>query len=151
MLNYLFLCSGLVQINAVSGIGLADHSKSAFLELKRKRVHHYLIFRIDEKKNEVLVEKTGGPAENYDDYAESLPRNDCQYAVYDFDFVTSENCRKSKIFFIAWAPEISQTRAKMLYATSKDRLKSELDGVHYDIQATDSTEMDLEVISKRAR
>ncbi|KAK4418392.1 Actin-depolymerizing factor [Sesamum alatum] len=96
-------------INAVSGIGVADHSKSAFLELKRKRTY-----------------------------------------LYDFDFVTSENCRKSKIFFIAWAPEISRIRAKMLYATSKDRFKRELDGVHYDIQATDSTEMDLEVIRERA-
>ncbi|KAL2238754.1 UNVERIFIED_CONTAM: Actin-depolymerizing factor [Sesamum indicum] len=71
MLNYLFLCSGLLQINAVSGIGVAEHSKSAFLELKRKRVQSHLIFKFDEKKNEVLVEKTGGPA---DDFAESLPQ-----------------------------------------------------------------------------
>ncbi|KAL0419766.1 UNVERIFIED_CONTAM: Actin-depolymerizing factor [Sesamum radiatum] len=69
------------EINVVSGIGVAEHSKSAFLELKRKRVHRYLIFKISEKKNEVLVKKTGGPAENYDDFAESLPRNDCQYAI----------------------------------------------------------------------
>ncbi|KAI3449768.1 hypothetical protein Pfo_006433 [Paulownia fortunei] len=137
-------------LNASSGMGVADHSKKAFLELKWKKVYRYVIFKIDEKKNEVLVEKTGGPAESYDDFAESLPENDCRYAVYDFDFVTSDNCRKSKIFFIAWAPAISQIRAKMLYATSKDRFKRELDGVHCDIQATEPTEMDLEVIRDRA-
>ncbi|KAA8545037.1 hypothetical protein F0562_019864 [Nyssa sinensis] len=49
------------------------------------------------------LEKTGGPAESYDDFAAYLPENDCQYAVYDFDFVTFENCQKSKIFFIACA------------------------------------------------
>ncbi|OMO62294.1 Actin-binding, cofilin/tropomyosin type [Corchorus olitorius] len=54
----------------------------------------------DEKKKEVVVEKTGGPAESYDDLTASLPDNDCRYAVYDFDFVTSENCQKTKIFFI---------------------------------------------------
>ncbi|PIN07283.1 Actin depolymerizing factor [Handroanthus impetiginosus] len=137
-------------LNASCGIVAADDSKNMFLELKRKRLYRYVIFKIDEKKNEVLVEKTGGPAETYNDFAESLPDNDCRYAVYDFDFVTSDNCQKSKMFFIAWAPAISQIRAKMLYATSKESFKRELDGVHYDIQATDPTEMDLEVIRYRA-
>jgi len=90
------------QPNASSGMGVADHSKNTFMELKQKKVHRYVIFKVDEKKREVVVEKTGGPAESYDDFAASLPENDCRYAVFDFDFVTSENCQKSKIFFIAW-------------------------------------------------
>lgn len=95
--------SGLIfQPNASSGMGVADHCKDTFLELQRKKVHRYVIFKIDEKKNEVVVEKTGGPAESYDDFTSSLPENDCRYAVYDFDYVTSENCQKSKIFFMAW-------------------------------------------------
>ncbi|XP_054794505.1 actin-depolymerizing factor-like [Prosopis cineraria] len=141
---------GLGRPNASSGMGVADHSKSSFMELKQKKVHRYVIFKIDEKRREVLVEKTGGPAETYDDFTASLPENDCRYAVYDFDFVTSENCRKSKIFFIAWSPSTARIRAKMLYATSKDRLRRELDGVHYEIQATDPSEMDLEVLRERA-
>ncbi|KAG5567427.1 hypothetical protein RHGRI_002840 [Rhododendron griersonianum] len=136
--------------NASSGMGVADQSKNAFLELQRKKVHRYVIFKIDEKKKEVVVEKTGDPAESYDDFTAALPENDCRYAVYDFDFVTPENCQKSKIFFIAWSPAVSRIRAKMLYATSKDRFKRELDGIHYEIQATDPTEMDLEVIRDRA-
>lgn len=136
--------------NASSGMGVADHSKDAFLELQRKKVYRYVIFKIDEKKKEVIVEKTGSPAESYDDFTAALPENDCRYAVYDFDFVTSENCQKSKIFFIAWSPSISRIRAKMLYATSKDRFRREMDGIHYEIQATDPTELDLEVLRERA-
>lgn len=131
-------------------MGVADDSKNTFLDLKRKKGYRYVIFKIDEKKNEVVVEKTGDPAENYDDFAESLPENDCRYAVYDFDFVTSENCQKSKIFFISWSPAVSRIRSKMLYATSKNSFRRVLDGVHYEIQATDPTEMDLEVIKDRA-
>ncbi|KAM7485435.1 hypothetical protein LguiA_001444 [Lonicera macranthoides] len=195
------------RTNASSGMGVADHSKSTYLELQRKKVHRYVIFKIDEKKKEVVVEKTGGPAESYDDFTASLPENDCRYAVYDFDFVTSENCQKSKIFFIACvhqisslerevnsslkevpsflhrasvsrcihlmelkpvlvgppnsslalmignslkSPSVSRIRAKMLYATSKERFRRELQGIHYEIQATDPTEMDLEVIRDRA-
>ncbi|KAG4174589.1 hypothetical protein ERO13_A11G130800v2 [Gossypium hirsutum] len=105
---------------------------------------------IDEKKRKVVVEKTGDPAETYDDFTASLPENDCRYAVYDFDFVTSDNCQKSKIFFIAWSPSSSRIRSKVLYATSKHGLREELDGIHYEIQATDPTEMDLEVLKDRA-
>lgn len=88
--------------SATSGMGVADHSISTFTELQRKKVHRYVVFKIDEVKKEVVVEKTGGPAESYDDFLASLPENDCRYAIYDFDFVTAENCQKSKIFFIAW-------------------------------------------------
>eukprot|EP01018_Ginkgo_biloba_P012044 Gb_36582 [translate_table: standard] len=135
---------------ATTGMGVSDECKSLFLELKRKKVHRYIVFKIDEKSKQVLVDKTGGSAESYDDFTASLPENDCRYAVFDFDFVTVDNCQKSKIFFIAWSPATSRIRAKMLYATSKDRLRRELDGVHYEVQATDPTEMDIEVIRDRA-
>ncbi|KHG14809.1 Actin-depolymerizing factor 6 [Gossypium arboreum] len=136
--------------NATSGMCAAGHAKDTFLELKRKKIYRYLVFRIDEKKRKVVVEKTGDPAETYDDFTASLPENDCRYAVYDFDFVTSDNCQKSKIFFIAWSPSSSRIRSKVLYATSKHGLREELDGIHYEIQATDPTEMDLEVLKDRA-
>jgi len=84
-------------------MGVAEQSVSTFQELQRKKVYRYVIFKIDERKKEVVVEKTGGPSESYDDFTASLPENDCRYAVFDFDFVTAENCQKSKIFFIAWS------------------------------------------------
>ncbi|CAN1140549.1 Actin-depolymerizing factor 11 [Linum perenne] len=36
----------------------------------------------------------------------------------------------------------------MLYTTSKDRFRRELDGIHSEIQATDPTELDLEVLQE---
>jgi len=83
-------------------MGVADEFKQVFLELQRKKVHRYIIFKIEEKSKQVVVDKTGGPVESYNGFTASLPENDCQYAVFDFDFVTSENCQKSKIFFISW-------------------------------------------------
>ncbi|KAL7188059.1 hypothetical protein ACSBR1_037996 [Camellia fascicularis] len=61
-----------MQANASSDVGVTDHSKNTYLELQRKKVHRYIIFKIDEKKKEVVVEKTGGPAESYDDFTTSL-------------------------------------------------------------------------------
>ncbi|RXI04423.1 hypothetical protein DVH24_038697 [Malus domestica] len=88
--------------NAASGFAVNDDCKLKFLELKAKRTYRFIVFKIDEKKNEVIVEKLGEPAESYEDFTANLPDNECRYAVYDFDFVTVENCQKSRIFFVGW-------------------------------------------------
>lgn len=131
-------------------MGVEESCKTTFLELQRKKAHRYIIFKIEEKKKVVVVEKVGVLGETYDDFCASLPEADCRYAVYDFDFTTEDNCQKSKIFFIAWSPDIARIRTKFLYATSKDKFKRELDGVHYEMQATDSTELGIEVMKERA-
>ena len=77
-----------------------DECKLKFVELKAKRNYRFIIFKIEDQ--EVVVEKLGSPDETYEDFTESLPANECRYAVYDFDFIIDENCQKSKIFFIAW-------------------------------------------------
>ncbi|XP_026429860.1 actin-depolymerizing factor 1-like [Papaver somniferum] len=46
-----------------------------------------------------------------------------------------ENCQKRKVFFIYW---------------SHDTTRRELDGIQVELQATDPTEMDLDVIRSRA-
>ncbi|KXG39048.1 hypothetical protein SORBI_3001G322400 [Sorghum bicolor] len=131
-------------------IDVPERSKSAFMELKRRKVHRYVIFKIDDRREEIVVEKTGAPGESYDDFTASLPADDCRYAVYDLDFVSDDNCRKSKIFFISWSPSDSRIRAKTIYAVSRNQFRHELDGVHFEIQATDPDDMDLEVLRGRA-
>lgn len=42
------------------------------------------------------------PILTYKDFAERLSAEECRYAIYDFDFVTVEDCQKSKIILIAW-------------------------------------------------
>lgn len=79
-----------------------DECKLKFLELKAKRNYRYIVFKIDDITKQVAVEKLGSHDETYEDFADSLPADECRYAVFDYDFTTDENCRKSKIFFIAW-------------------------------------------------
>ncbi|XP_047319965.1 actin-depolymerizing factor 5-like [Impatiens glandulifera] len=136
---------------ATTGMWVADECKKSFMEMKWKKVHRYIVFKIDERSRLVQVDKVGGAGESYDDFTKSLPEDDCRYAVFDFDFVTVDNCRKSKIFFIAWAPAASRIRAKILYATSKAGLRRALDGIHYELQATDPTEMGFDLIKDRAK
>ena len=91
-----------VQANAASGMAVHDDCKLKFLELKAKRTYRFIVYKIEEKQKQVIVEKLGEPAQSYEDFTASLPADECRYAVYDFDFVTEENVQKSRIFFIAW-------------------------------------------------
>ncbi|PKI55240.1 hypothetical protein CRG98_024357 [Punica granatum] len=125
--------------NSASGMAVHDDCKLRFLELKAKRSFRFIVFKIDEKIQQ-----------SYEDFAASLPANECRYAVFDYDFTTEENCQKSKIFFIAWSPDTSRVRSKMLYASSKDRFKRELDGIQVELQATDPSEMSMDIIKGRA-
>lgn len=92
---------------------VTDECKNSFMEMKWKKGHRFIVFKIDEGSRLVTVDKVGGPGEGYDELAASLPVDDCRYAVFDFDFVTVDNCRKSKIFFIAWS--VSQPLWKCFY------------------------------------
>ena len=136
--------------NAASGMAVHDDCKLKFLELKAKRNYRFIVFKIEEKIQQVTVEKLGEPNESYDDFTASLPADECRYAVYDLDFTTAENCQKSKIFFVAWSPDTSRIRSKMLYASSKDRFRRELDGVQVELQATDPSEMSFDIVKSRA-
>ncbi|KAF1867140.1 hypothetical protein Lal_00049568 [Lupinus albus] len=138
------------RANAASGMAVHDDCKLRFLELKTKRAHRFIIFKIEEKQKQVIVEKLGEPAQSYEDFTASLPADECRYAVYDFEFLTEGNVPKSRIFFIAWSPDTSRVRSKMIYASSKDRFKRELDGIQIELQATDPTEMGLDVFKSRA-
>ncbi|KAL9270872.1 Actin-depolymerizing factor 7-like protein [Drosera capensis] len=125
-----------------------------------KRSYRFITFKIEGQQ--VVVDMIGSPEESYDDFTASLPADEWRYAVYEFDFTTDENCKMSKIFFIAWhiiftvqpftilAPDTSKLRSKMIYASSKDRFKRELDGIQVELQATDPSEMSLDITKGRA-
>ncbi|EES05762.2 hypothetical protein BDA96_04G310000 [Sorghum bicolor] len=136
--------------NSASGMAVCDECKLKFLELKAKRSFRFIVFKINENVQQVVVDRLGEPGESYDAFTACLPADECRYAVFDFDFVTDENCQKSKIFFISWAPDTSRVRSKMLYASSKDRFKRELDGIQVELQATDPSEMSMDIVKSRA-
>lgn len=48
------------------------------------------------------------------------------------------------------SPDTSKVRMKMVYASSKDRFKRELDGIQVELQATDPSEMSLDIVKSRA-
>lgn len=48
------------------------------------------------------------------------------------------------------SPDTAKVRTKMLYASSKDRIKRELDGIQVEVQATDASEVSWDTLKARA-
>ncbi|KAH7294555.1 hypothetical protein KP509_27G007200 [Ceratopteris richardii] len=62
--------------NAASGMVVEDECKLKFLELKSKRTHCFSLYKIDDKLNKIVVDKLGGPDENFNAFTSSFPEKD---------------------------------------------------------------------------
>jgi len=131
-----------------SGVGVNDEVVNKYQELKLGHTHLYVIFRMSDDLKEVIVEKIGDKSKTYEDFVKDLPPNDCRYAVYDFEYDAGEGTR-NKILFVVWAPESSKIKAKMMYASTKDALRKKLVGIGCEIQATDLSEIDRDIVKER--
>ncbi|KAB1220754.1 Actin-depolymerizing factor 2 [Morella rubra] len=69
------------EANATSGFAVDDDCKLKFLELKAKRTYRFIVFKIEEKQKQFIVEKLGEPTQGYEDFTASLPADECRYAV----------------------------------------------------------------------
>lgn len=69
---------------------------------------------------------------------------------YHFTATFLLHTRVNGVSFLCRSPSDSRIRAKTIYAVSRNQFRHELDGVHFEIQATDPDDMDLEVLRGRA-
>ncbi|KAK4478899.1 hypothetical protein RD792_014406 [Penstemon davidsonii] len=51
--------------------------------------------------------------------------------------------------YLCRSPDRSRIRSKMVYASSKDRFKRELEGIQVELQATNPSEMSLDIVKSR--
>merc|ERR1719284_914607 len=113
-----------------------------------KSTAKYMILRINDDLTEIIIESKVD-ASSYDEFIGALPKDDCRYAVYDFDYELKDGGKRNKLLFYAWSPDSSKIKSKMLYAASKDALKKKLVGYHYEIQATDFDEVDFNEVYEK--
>ena len=72
-------------------VTLDDSCLEAFERLKKKTLK-YIIFNLNDRLTEIVVEKKSSSTV-YDDFVSDLPEDQCRWAVYDFN---------NKIIFVSW-------------------------------------------------
>ena len=100
-----------------------------------KRKYRYVIYKASDDKQAVEIEKLGERTEKWEDFQESMPKNNSRWAVYDLEWVESDGRKCSKIVFIMYSPDENDDNAeKFVIACNKDRLKSKIPEVNLTYQ-----------------
>ncbi|KAK6528782.1 cofilin, variant 2 [Orbilia ellipsospora] len=133
-----------------SGVAVAPDCITAFEDLKLKKTHKYIIYKLSANKTTIEIDKSGSE-EDYDAFLTQLPENDCRYAIYDFAYKTDEGAPRNKICFYAWSPDDAPIRSKMVSSSSKDALRRALNGVAIEIQGTDFAEVSHETVEEKCK
>ena len=74
---------------------------TAFQELKLGKKHKYIVYKINDSKTEIVVEKTS-TNKDYDTFLADLPEDSPRFAIYDFEFEKEGAGTRNKISFVAW-------------------------------------------------
>ncbi|NUP20951.1 MAG: hypothetical protein HOZ81_33750 [Streptomyces sp.] len=130
-----------------SGLAIEDSCVSAFKELKARKIN-VLLYRLNDDFTAIIPDYKG-KVSSYDDFVEMLPENEPRYAFHDYEFTTGDGRKTAKIVMFSWLPETTPIKQKMVFASSKTVLKSSLDGISAEIQATDYSDLDAEEVASR--
>lgn len=76
-----------------------DSAVTAYQELKLKKKYKFALFKISDDKTTINLEKAV-EAGTYADFILAFPKDQCRYAVYDFDYVTPDGPRNKLLFYV---------------------------------------------------
>jgi len=131
-----------------SGIAISDDVVHKFNELKLAHNMRYTLFKMSDDLTQVVLEKTAPNSATWADFEKDLPKDDCRYGIFDFEY-EKDGGRRNKIVFVVWCPETSKIKSKMLYTSTKDSLKKKLVGIGCEVQATDASEISFDEVMAR--
>ena len=133
-----------------SGVAVHDEVVAKYQELKLGHQHKFVLFKLSDDLKEVVFERTSTAGQDsYQDFVNSLPPNDCRYAVYDFAFKAEDGGDRNKILFVLWCPDSAKIKAKMIYTSTKDSIRKKLVGIGTEIQATDKAEISHDAVLEK--
>ncbi|GAB7347883.1 hypothetical protein MBLNU459_g5409t1 [Dothideomycetes sp. NU459] len=144
---------------AQSGVSVAPECITAFNDLKLGKSTKWIIYKISDDWKEIVVEETSTTAD-YAAFREKLLSAKSKdrrgkegmggrYAVYDMEYDTEGEGKRSKITFIAWVPDDAPQYPRMMYSSSKEAIKRALNGLAADIQANDPDDIEYDTIVSR--
>ena len=128
-----------------------DECMRDYNDLKTKKAYKYLIFTMSDDMKEIIVQEKGARELSYADLYNKLQNEmvkDPKYVVVDHSYEVDG--LREKIVFINWIPEGSPVKKKMIFASSKAALKQRLQGIHFEIQGTDLSEVVEEKLTEKA-
>jgi len=143
-----------------TGIHPVDDIKKKYDEMKLRHNIKYMIFKINDDKTNIIIEHVedgkmsddiAAAKETFSSFAEKLPDGDCRYAVINMPVQSKKTADtiQHKLVLLSWSDDNGPVKKKMVYASSKNTLKNQLDGLSLECQATCREELDYDEIASK--
>eukprot|EP00347_Sterkiella_histriomuscorum_P010632 403375526 len=113
-----------------------------------KREHRFMILKVVEDIENVVVDQIGARYATFEDFKQQIPQDEPRYAVFEIEFVGNAGNNDSKILFILYVPDVSNSNLKFIYATSKDAVRKKVQPFHKELQVNDWNDLDEETFFK---
>merc|ERR1711962_121477 len=134
---------------AMAGVELAEECMDVYTDIMINKKYPYAIFLIADGKIQVEAkgEKDGSSEEQYARFLDDLQkkdgdRDDCRYALYDYEFLSpQEGEPKWIMFLLEWIPDTSDVKTRMMYTSSFRTLMQAFNGVARRKEAMDISEI----------
>ncbi len=128
------------------GISPTEDQVKLYNELKVDKTHRFIILALNKDRNGLEVETIGERNLTIKDLHEKLPKDNCRFVVFDFEYDTKENPPRatSKLLLISWAPDIAPIKVKVPFTGTRGDVKASFTGIQKDILATDLAILDPE-------
>lgn len=62
-----------------TGITVHDDCISEFTALRMKRAHRYIIFKVNDEKDKIIIEHIGARDSTFNEFKEKMPKDCCRY------------------------------------------------------------------------
>ncbi|CDW73772.1 actin depolymerizing factor 1 [Stylonychia lemnae] len=131
-----------------AGMRVSDDVANEYTNLRMKRSHRYLIIRVNDDKDEVILDQVGERDATFEQFKEAMPKDQPRFAVFELEFTGNSGANEAKIVFILYAPDICDSGAKFIYATSKDVVRKKVQPFNKEIQVNDWADLDDEAFIK---
>ena len=107
---------------------VSDTITSTFENMKLKADPTYMIARLNDNFSEIILESQGKEG-TYENFLTILPKNECRYIIYNFNFTIPNTSEKtSKFLFYMWIPDAAPTKEKVRYSGNKKLFFDALNG-----------------------
>jgi cofilin len=131
------------------GLTLYDDVVSEFKELKMKNASQYLIYRVSDQLDGILLERKGEKGESYQDMIKNLPSNLPRFVVYDYNLKTADGCEVRKLIYIYYIPDVATIKNKLISNSANKTLQCNLQGIDLTVRAKNLSDLDEQEIVKK--
>lgn len=139
------------KATSMSGIAVDDGCLGVYLQMKTRSAYEWITFKINHAGDMVIVSEEGPRGStNFEHFRSNFQGNECKFGVYDYEYVGDDK-RINKLVFVHWAPDTAPIKQRMMFASSKDFFKSNLEGIAAELQVTELNELTLEEMRDRVK